>query len=242
MFNKKLFIATIVVSSMTFMPNINYPVINNIAHAESLYSLAIQKFNEGITLMQSDRNVGALEKFSEAIQINPNYEDAYFYRGLVNIIRIVELRLPNSIWVGKAVSSIDQAIEDFNRVIKLNPNNFRAYFYRGVIYSELRDRQSAIMDYNKAIQLNPNYAEAYCEMAYDYYYLGNYQQSINDYNKAIQLNPNYAKAYFGRGVVYYRLRNHQQGSADYNKAISLDPSLSEYKGAYTLAWSAQDYE
>ena len=185
MLNKKLFIATIVASSMIFMPNMNYQVINNIAHAESLYGLATQKFNEGITLMQSGRNVGALEKFSEAIQINPNYEEAYLYRGLANIVHIVEIRLPNSIWVGKAISSIDQAMKDFNKVIELNPKNFRAYFYRGVIYSELRDRQSAINDYNKAIQLNPNYAEAYCEKGYDDYYLGNYQQSINDYKTII---------------------------------------------------------
>lgn len=170
-------------------------------------------FEKGLKFYESGNYKEEINAYTKAIQLNPQYADAYYNRGITYA----------------NLGNYQQAINDYAKAIELNPQDAEACYNRGVAYHRLGNHQQAIKDFTKAIQLNPKLAEAYYNRGTTYGKLGNYQQEINDYNKAIQLNSQYASAYRNRGVAYGKSGNHQQAINDFNKAIELNP---QYAAAY----------
>ena len=95
---------------------------------------AIEYLNNAIKLQQNNAsyyskrgtahyNLGqyqrAIEDYSEAIRLKPDYSLAYFNRGCIYV---------------KNPDQYKQAIEDFNKAIKLNPDYTEAYNNLGGIY------------------------------------------------------------------------------------------------------------
>ena len=87
----------------------------------------------------------AITDYDKAIEINPNYELAFYNRGFA--------------WVVK--KDYDKAIADYNTVIKLNLDYASAYVIRASIRRAMKKYDLAIADYNKAIEIDPSYANAY---------------------------------------------------------------------------------
>jgi serine/threonine protein kinase len=170
-------------------------------------------FNRGYKCGETKDYSGAIENYSKAIELNPQYASAYYNRGYAYYNK----------------GNYDQAIKDYNKTIVLNPQHANAYNNRGIAYKKKGNYDQAIKDYNKTIVLNPQYANAYNNRGIAYKKKGNYDQAIKDYNKAIELNPLYALAYYNRGLAYYNKGNYDQAIMDYNKAIELSP---QYANAY----------
>ncbi len=152
---------------------------------------------------------GAIRDLTEAIRLNPNYDNAYYNRGVVRY----------------KLGDKQGAVADYNSAIKINPNDDNAYTNRGVVRDDLGDKQGAIADFNTAIKINPNLAEAYTNRGGVRNDLGDKQGAVADYNTAIKINPNDDKAYYNRGVVRDDLGDQQGAIADYNTAIKINPNL-----------------
>jgi Flp pilus assembly protein TadD len=80
----------------------------------------------------------AIENFTEAIKLDPNFATAYNNRGMMYSKK----------------GDYNRAIADFSQVIKLNPNNADTYNNRGMMYSKKGDNDRAIADYTQAIRLD----------------------------------------------------------------------------------------
>ncbi len=72
-----------------------------------------------------------------AIQINPNFAQAYNNRGLAR----------------HNMGDKQGAISDFTQAIQINPNFAQAYNNRGATRNDLGDKEGAISDFKKAAQL-----------------------------------------------------------------------------------------
>jgi len=81
----------------------------------------------------------AISDYTEAIRINPNFTEAYFWRG-VSYFRL---------------QSYNKAIEDFSQAIRINPNYADAYNERGKAYSWVKNYARAKADFATAYRLNP---------------------------------------------------------------------------------------
>ena len=148
----------------------------------------------------------AIAVFTDSIEVNPNSAEVYFCRG--------------SAYARKG--KLARAIEDYTKAIDLNPGYTTAYSNRGRSYRRQRDYDRAIIDFNKAIDLNPNYAEAYCGRGVVYSNKRNYDRAIGDHTKAIALKPNYVNAYLNRGVSYRDKGDYVCAIKDFTKANELD--------------------
>lgn len=164
----------------------------------------------------------AIEKYTQAIEIEPKLSEAYNNRGVVRY----------------AIEDFDGAIADYSKVIKLNPNSADAYNNRGVVKYDLEDYQGAIRDYTQALKLNPNFADAYYNRGVARYELREYQEAIEDYTEAIKINRDFADAYYERGNAYSYSGDTQRAKKDYKKAIEINPNYIENKEA--LDWEAED--
>src|SRR3989338_3734325 len=165
-------------------------------------------FDKGYQHALNKEHDSAIEAYTKAIQLDPNYADAYINRG--------------NAYADKG--QYDRAIEDYNRAIALDPNLAQAYNNRGNAYKNKGQYDRAIEDYNRAIALDPNLAQAYNNRGNAYADKGQYDRAIEDYNKAIALDPNDAAAYTNRGAAYADKGQHDRAIEDYNKAIALDPN------------------
>ena len=172
--------------------------------------LANQKYEEGLKLYYERNFNGAIQLYSEALEINPNFAEAYTNRGNA---------------YGK-LRQYKPAIQDFNKSIEINPNFDRAYYNRGLVHDELGQKEQAIQDYSKAIELNPNYEWAYCNRGVAYYDLGQFERAIEDYTQAIKINSNDELYYNNRGNAYFQLFQYKLAIKDYDKAIELNPKYS----------------
>ena len=92
---------------------------------------------------------GAIEDFSKAIKIKPDYSYAYYNRAKV----FNDLKLTH------------QALTDINEAIKLTRNS-DYYVTRGLIYKSIKVSEKSLNDFNKAIEINPENGIAYINRAY----------------------------------------------------------------------------
>ncbi|GBU24155.1 tetratricopeptide repeat protein [Fibrobacteria bacterium R8-3-H12] len=149
----------------------------------------------------------AIEYFTQAIRLKPDYVDAYNDRGIAYYYK----------------GDYDRAIADYSQAIRLKPDYADAYKFRGDIYYDKRDHDRAIADYSQAIKLKPDFADAYYNRGNAYYRKGDYDKAIADYSQAIKLEPNDAESYGRRGNAYSNKGDYDKAIADYSQAIKLKP-------------------
>ena len=151
---------------------------------ELLYSGGLRSYLESLTSSEADEYMrlgnecydkedyqGAIAYYTQVLQLKPNNEDAYFYRGLARNV----------------LGDKQGAIEDYTQAIKIDPNYFKAYLIRGNARYELGDKQGAIDDYTQAIKINPNYVQAYFNRGLVRSKLGDKQGAIQDFQTAANI-------------------------------------------------------
>ena len=181
-------------------------------------------FQQGNVLMMIGQVEMAIERYSHAIEFNPNHASTYNNRGATYEYK----------------GDIDHAIDDYTKSIYLNPNDAIAYGNRGGAYRNKGAFDRAIDDCNIAIDLKPDYPEAYNNRGLAYYYKGDINRAIDDYTKAINLNPNYAGTYNNRGIAYDRKGEVDRAIEDYAQSIQLKPDYADAYNNRGLAYSNKD--
>src|SRR5262245_57505145 len=179
-------------------------------------------YEKGLSAFDNRNYREAIGYFTEAIRLNPQYQNAYIYRGVAKY----------------NLGDKRGAIEDYSRAIELNPKDAVAYNNRGVAMSDLGDKQAAIADLNKSIELDPKSSAAYHSRGAAKSDLGDKQGAVADLSRAIELNPKVAMAYFRRGAAKYYLGDKQGAVADFSRGIELDPK-SDNDLAYYLRGAAR---
>lgn len=100
--------------------------------------------NRGIVLKKTINLQAAIDDYTKAIELNPNYAEAYFNRGNVYSYR------------NNYLKSYSQAIADYTQAINLNPNFASAYQGRGLCYKAIGRNSEAEKDFAKATELGYN--------------------------------------------------------------------------------------
>ena len=165
--------------------------------------------NRGIDYGEKGEHDLAVEDFTKAIELKPDYALAYNNRGAVY----------------RSKGEYDKAIEDCNKAIQLKSDYAEPYSNRGAAYRNKADYERAIKDYDRAIKLKPNFVQAYYNRGLAYHEKGELDVAIKDYSKAIELNPKLFHPYYNRGNAYLQKRDFDRAIEDYSKAIELNPEL-----------------
>ena len=103
-------------------------------------NLAIFHYDRGIAHKNKKDFDQALNDYSEAIRLDPNYAHAYLNRGVL----LADKR------------ELDRAMVDFAAAIRLDPKEKLGYMNRAAAYKIKGDWDRAIADYSEAIRLDPN--------------------------------------------------------------------------------------
>ncbi len=130
---------------------------------------------QGNNFLQQGRYDEAIEEYTEAIRLDPQYALAYHNRGFAY----------------DDLGQLERAIQDYDEAIRLNPQWAEAYNNRGWTYEEMGQYELAIEDYTEAIRLNPQYALAYANRAGAYTLLDMDSMAEQDFNRAVELGFNH---------------------------------------------------
>ncbi len=163
-------------------------------------------FDAGMRLMKTTRYDQAILNFNRAVDLVPDYADAYRMRGRAYV----------------AQSDPAMAIRDFSRVSELQPRDAAILAERGFAQLDQKDYPAAIADADRAIALDPKLSRAYNLRASARRAAGDLRGAVEDFSKAIQLEPNLDN-YFQRASAYQKLGEHKLAVADFDQAVADDP-------------------
>jgi tetratricopeptide (TPR) repeat protein len=115
----------------------------------------------------------AREDYTKAIEINPDYANAYNNLG--------NIKSKQGDYAG--------AIEDYNSAISLNGLFVEAHCNRGIAKEDLGDLTGAVEDYSRAIELDSDYGDAYFRRGNLRERLGDYAGALSDFDKVLEIDP-----------------------------------------------------
>ena len=208
--------ASSVIGDFTFRSNsVHSPLLSHTtgAHAadnviaEVTRSIATDRTPVGFKVrggafLASGKADKAIADFTEAVNLDPQYTEAYRGRAKALIL--------NGDLVG--------ALKDLTKVLSQEPQDAVSRYRRSLLNSLLGNVDDATSDATEAIRLRPEMAEAYLSRSVVYLSGGRYADAIVDSSKAIALAPDLALAYSTRGDAYANLGDAVQAKRDFDVA------------------------
>ena len=165
----------------------------------------------GACYSENDQIVLAIEKFQKAIEIKPDYAEAYFNLGVAH---------------QKNDHSMN-ALYNYEKAIELKHNYPQAHNNLGLINMSLGNLDIAVTSLEWALAYNPNYAEAHNNLGTAFQEQMLYEKATKQYKKAININPNYAIAFNNLGISSEIMGLQENAIVNYDKGISINSNYSE---------------
>ncbi len=183
----------------------------------------------------------ALEDYTEAINLDKNYQEALYQRAKLYI------HLARSSVKDDSTTHLLNAHADYSIIISNDEKNADNYVQRALLRESLSNPQGATDDYETAVTLAPkNHKIHYVKGLYHVRRL-EANKAVKHFTKTIELNPEHAGAYFHRGLLYINpLKQVQDAANDFNaaKKIGINESMTRqitavyynyfYSGLYSL--------
>ena len=131
------------------IPYFDEAISMNSSNSEAWYGKGFALENEGAferdIIKAGSYNEEAKKCLEEAIQLNPNYEDAY--RELA--------------WTESMLGNSEKGIELINKAINMDPNDAEAINVKGEIFFEMGRYSDALPFYYQASRIDPNNSNAW---------------------------------------------------------------------------------
>lgn len=169
---------------------------------------ALQAFRRGRDLLKDHDDSAAIQSFTRAISLRPDYAGAYRFRGLAH------QRLAHNIL----------AVKDYSEAIRIQPEDAFSYSGRGICLERLHQDDRALADFNQTLKLRPDSPDSSAALngrGMIFLRRRQYNSALHDFNVAIRLSPEYEVAYRNRGQVKQALGDESGAAADFRKANEL---------------------
>ena len=169
-------------------------------------------FKVGEDFMLAGNYQDAVEQFTRAIDLQPDYDKAYLARADAF----------------EKLGMIREAAEDYDRAATFLDKDQEVFYQAGRLYFELAEYEKAIERLDKSISLKRNYVEPYQVKANVLMAQELYEEALEVAHNAVTLKENTNNFYI-HGTVNEKMGNLEAAEADFINAISKDhqhvPSL-----------------
>lgn len=149
----------------------------------------------------------AIEHYTAAMLMDPNYSEYYNERG--NLL----LKL----------GRLEEAERDYRRAIELSPPYFEVWSNLGQCCRVLGRMEEAIAAYDRSLDLRPDQPMVWVVRAQALEALARLEEAIGSYSSALSLQPTLWPAFAGRAVLLFEQGEIEECLADLDRAIALAP-------------------
>lgn len=198
---------------------------------ETFSGEALQNYIQGRFLVER-RHKGdyekALEMFEKAIELDPNYANAYAGKADVKVVLF---------WGSSKHEDISPARTAVKKAIELDESNSYAHAVLCRILTTYDwNHREAEKECQKAVEFNPNDHEAQKELAFLLHSLGREDEALAAIDRAIAIAPtSFNKR--SRGMILYQSRNYDDAIAQLEQVEQTDPHYKE-----TTRWLIRAHE
>ncbi len=169
-------------------------------------------FDNGVLLFKQGQYQGAVDKFSNLIEIAPGNADAYKNRGVCYMKQEkFDLAIPDfekakalfpelkGLYSNLGVAwyykkEYEKAIQNYDIEIEMAPENHVAHFNRALCLAELRRDKDALDALARTLDLKPDFYWALCYRGDLLARSGDVAKAVESYETALQKDPNNAYA------------------------------------------------
>ena len=164
-------------------------------------------------------NVKAKEMFRKAIELDPDYGDAYWALGWAQWENAI------SGWTEFSSQAMQQAQDLAKKALSLDESNAGPHGLLGTCYLYQGEYDLAISELQRAIELNPNAPIGYHGLGMGLLYAGLTDDAIKALETALRLDPSRNNTNFFLGVGYYFKERYDDAIRILKKQLIRDPNF-----------------
>jgi tetratricopeptide (TPR) repeat protein len=171
---------------------------------------ARQFYKTGLTFVEAGNHKDAVDQFSKAVDLDPEYAQAYVERS-----RSYE-----------ALGDLQNASDDLKRALTFEQKQPELYYEASRINFNLEKYKEALDLINKSIDLDKKSDISLQLLSRIQMALEDYSNSLISINKALNLKETPGNSFY-RGQLSEKMKNYHQAEIDYQSAITKDPQYTE---------------
>jgi tetratricopeptide (TPR) repeat protein len=229
---------------------------------------AVEQFKTGRDLLENERPADAVEHMKKAVELDPNFAQAYAYLGFLlpgsegigALDKAAKLsanlpeaeRLQVEAIVAERHGDAAKAAEIQKKLVELVPGDWRAHWYVGMRASMQHHFDDASTELKKATELNPKAGTVYNQLGYAYLVQGKKDDAIAAFKNYIEIAPKEPNAHDSLADALLAASRYDEAESEYKKALEVSPQFwfswggiaatralrADWKGAYDALGSA----
>lgn len=210
---------------------------NKRAAAERLYS-------QGLGVLSRDDYVRAVTYFDKAVEIDPNYAEAWYQAGFSygmlgkheeslraskQAARLRPEWTETFVNIGAssyALGKFEDAVTAYRQAAKLDAGNPDTQYALGLSFNKLGRTEEEILAYKRAINLKPDFANAYEKLGAAYLKQKRYAEAVPVFESLKTYKPD-AKTYNFLGESYFESGRIDESIEAFNNAVNYNPELDQ---------------
>ena len=198
-------------------------------------------FLEAREMSEHLRTDEAREYFDKAIELDPNFAQAYLYRSfdylsdedlkihlnqavaLLDKVSEGEQLLIRQSKAYRLDNNLDERFELRRQLVQKYPEDKRALNLLGLEYYSRDEDAMAIAQFEAAIALDKNYPPPYNQLGYAYREIGKYEKAEQAFKDYITLIPDEPNPFDSMADLYMKMGRFEEAIENFQKAVDLDP-------------------
>lgn len=169
---------------------------------------AIKEYEVGAQTLSAGKDLGgAIKSFKKAVEIAPNFAEAYTLMGMA--------------YLGQ--KKFEDAEKTFVKATEIDPASAPAFMGLGEAQNSLGKFGNAQQTLSMAVTLAPDSAEAHYELAKSLWGLNRWSEAEPEGAKAIALNPGHADSHVLMGNILLRKRDAAGALREFRESLRLAP-------------------
>ena len=222
--------------------------LGQIANQDLTYPVATEYFGCGNALYELSRYEDAISSYNKALEIKPDYHEAWTNRGtalsalgqkkaaIASYDKTIEIKPDDHVaWTnrGTALDDLGQqeaAIASYDRALEIKPDNHIACYNRGLALSNLGQQEAAIASYDRALEIKPDDHEAWCNRGLALFHLWQKEaaltklcEAIASYDRALEIKPDLHEAWYAHGIVLSASGSYEEALMSFEQALQIQP-------------------